>query len=147
MSARDAELPLDPDVPAGAHPREPRVLLAISAGGALGALARYGLGLLVTSPRNGFPLATFLVNISGCLVLGLLLVLIAETWPPARYVRAFAAVGFVGSYTTFSSLVVQAVLLSRAGATATATGYVTATVAAGLAATLLGMYAARQVSR
>ncbi|HEU0129744.1 MAG TPA: CrcB family protein [Mycobacteriales bacterium] len=122
------------------------MLAAVSAGGVLGALARYGVGLAVAAPRGGFPLATFFVNTSGCLALGLLLVLVVETWPPARYVRAFAAVGFVASYTTFSALVVQAVLLARDGRGGTAAAYVAATVAAGLLATAAGIAAGRALA-
>jgi CrcB protein len=119
--------------------RPAAVLLAIAAGGALGAPARYELGLAWKPPADGVPWATFTANVSGCLVLGVLLVLVLERWPPTRYVRPFAATGFVGAYTTWSSFVVEISVLAKDGHAGTAAAYAAASLAAGLVATVAGM--------
>ena len=72
-------------------------------GGVLGTAARYGVGRAIHVTPGTFPWATFTVNISGSFVLGVLLTLCIERWPPSRYVRPFVAIGFLGSYTTFST--------------------------------------------
>jgi fluoride exporter len=83
------------------------VLPVISMGGVLGALARYGLGVAWPHPATGFPWATWLVNVSGCFLIGALM-----TWLPRRtrhpYLRPFLGVGVLGGYTTFSTAMVDA---------------------------------------
>jgi CrcB protein len=74
------------------------ILVAI--GGALGALARYGVAHALYSSR--FPWATLLVNVTGSFLLGVVLRATA-TWPAAVSWRAFLAVGFCGAFTTFST--------------------------------------------
>ena len=77
-------------------------LLAVGAGGFLGAIARYAMTLwIMTWWRRDFPLATFLVNISGCFVLGLFVTLAAARTNDLA--RLAIATGFVGAYTTFST--------------------------------------------
>lgn len=140
--------PIDPDLvprPRGPRPvwTRPGILAAVAAGGVLGACARYELSLAVTSRPGSFPLATFVINVSGSLVLGALLALIIERWRPSEYVRPFAATGFLGAYTTWSTFMVDTDNLVRAGHAAVAAGYVGASLAAGLAAVYLGMMAVR----
>lgn len=118
-------------------------LAAIAAGGALGAPARYELDLAWTSPAHGIPWATFTANASGCFVLGALLVLVLERWPPTRYVRPFAATGFVGAYTTWSTFVVEMSLLTKDGHAGTAALYGALSLVTGLVATVAGMRLAR----
>ena len=113
-------LPIDPDLapddpaePSRTHTVTPKaarhgrarpdVLLAIALGGSLGTLARYGVAQVIHVAKGSFPWATFWENVSGSLVLGVALVLIVERFPPSRYARPFAAVGFLGAYTTFST--------------------------------------------
>jgi len=80
------------------------VLLAVIAlGGALGALARYGLSEWIPDG----PLAIWVVNISGCLLIGVLMVLVTDVWPDQRYLRPFLGVGVLGGYTTFSTAMVD----------------------------------------
>lgn len=120
-----------------------RRLVAIAAGGALGTLARYGVDRSLVAPPFGFPWATFTVNMTGALLLGLIVTLVAERWPPTRFVRPFAAIGFCGGYTTFSTLVVEAALLTQHGRVGPAVVYVVASVVVGLASAVLGMSLAR----
>ena len=80
----------------------------------LGAEARYGIDRLIPPPATGFPWATLLINVSGCLLIGVLMVLLVEVWSPHRYARPFLGVGVLGGYTTFSTFAVDAVRLVRA---------------------------------
>lgn len=119
------------------------VVLAVSAGGVLGGSARYGVDLLVPTGNAGFPWPTFTANIIGAFWLALLLVLVVEVWRPARYVRPFLAVGLLGSFTTFSTWMVEFDLLLADGAALLAGAYLVSTVLAGLAATSLGLVIGR----
>jgi fluoride exporter len=80
-------------------------------------------------------------------VLGVLLVLIVERWPPRRYLRPFAATGFIGAYTTWSTFMVDADLLIKNGHAGLAAGYVGASLAAGLLAVAVGFVVARRLPR
>jgi CrcB protein len=117
----------------------PAILAAIAAGGALGAPARFLLGKAVHVHPGSFPWATFWINLSGSFALGLLLTFILERWPPSRFVRPFAAVGFIGAYTTFSTFGVEADLLISAGRVVLAVVYVVGSLAGGLVAVYLGI--------
>lgn len=77
--------------------------IAVGVGGFLGAIARYALGVYVGS-RYGvrFPLGTFVINVSGSFLLGLILTLLARTTASA-YWRYLILIGFIGAYTTFST--------------------------------------------
>ena len=77
---------------------------AIAAGGALGTLARYGVDRALAAPPLTFPWSTLWVNVTGSYLLGVVVVLVTERWPPARFVRPFAAIGFCGGFTTFSTI-------------------------------------------
>jgi len=122
------------------------ILVAIALGGVLGGCARYGVDLLVPV-STGFPWATFAVNVTGAACLGLLLVLVLEVWRPTRYMRPFLGVGLLGSLTTFSTWMVETDRLVASGAPLVATAYLLASLAAGLAATVLGMTTGRLVVR
>src|SRR5437879_3720305 len=78
-------------------------LLAIALGGAVGGLARYGVGRAMSAPDRGWPWSTFMVNVSGAFALALLLVVVLEVLPPHRYVRPLLGTGFLGAYTTFGT--------------------------------------------
>ena len=114
--------------------RDPKVVVAIALGAMPGAAARYGLSRLLPTPAGSFPWATFWTNVTGAFVLGVLLVLLLERFPPTRYARAFAGTGFLGAYTTFSTFSVEADVLVKDGHAATAGTYVVASLVVGLAA-------------
>jgi CrcB protein len=116
---------------------------AIGVGGALGTVARYGVDRAVASPALGFPWDTFTVNVTGSLILGLLVTAVTERWPPTRYVRPFAAIGFCGGFTTFSTFVVEVDRLGQHGQVGTAVTYLLVSLVAGLAAAALGIGLAR----
>jgi CrcB protein len=123
--------------------REPDVVLAIAVGGALGALARYGITRVIAVPPHGFPWATFWTNMSGAFALGFLLTFVLERLPPTRYLRPFFAVGFLGSYTTFSTFAVETVVLLKDGYVVLGIGYTVASVSFGLALAYVGIALAR----
>ena len=139
------DLPVDPDIEvgvvAGAKVRraDPRVLGAIGLGGMLGATARYKVSTWITTPAGEFPWATFWTNLSGSLLLGFVLVVLIERFPPSRYARAFAGTGVLGAYTTFSTFSVETDLLVKDGHVDTAIAYVVASLVVGIAATWLGV--------
>ncbi len=144
------ELPVDPDIDVGAAPRrprraDPRVLVAIAVGAMGGATARYELARWISVPTGGFPWPTFWTNVSGAFVLGALLVVLIERYPPARFARAFAGTGFLGAYTTFSTFSVETDVLVKDGHLVTAAAYVVASLAVGLAAAWLGITVGRAV--
>jgi len=128
--------------------RAPRAVLgAISIGGTLGASARYGLGRAFPQDPTGFPWTTFTINVTGCLLLGALMVLVTEVWPRQRLVRPFVGVGVLGGFTTFSTYIGETVRLVDAGAAVTALEYLAGTVVAAMAATWVGLGAVRGALR
>jgi CrcB protein len=119
------------------------ILLVIGAGGALGSLARWGVGEALPWGGEGFPWATFVENVSGGFLLGLLMVLVLDVWPPRRYVRPFLGVGLLGGYTTFSTYMLETRDLLAGGEVPTAFGYLGGSLLAGLVAVWLGVGVAR----
>ncbi len=140
----DRDEPIDPDV--DVHVAEQRgellrthgaVLLVIALGGGFGALARYAVGVLLAT--GAFPWATFAVNVLGCLLIGVLMVLINEVWSVHRLLRPFVGVGFLGGFTTFSTYAVEFAELLRPGSVVPAVLYLVGTVLGALLAVLAGV--------
>ena len=78
--------------------------LAVLAGAGIGGLARYAAGRWIMANYGGrFPLGTFIVNISGSFLIGVLMTLLTERLHPHPNWRLFLVVGILGGYTTFSS--------------------------------------------
>ena len=119
--------------------------LLAALGGALGALARWGIGTALPGSAGGWPWATLLVNLTGCLLIGVLLAVLLARFPASTRLRPFLAVGVLGGYTTFSTFAVDVVRLGEAGAWPTASGYVLASVLGGAVCVVLGLAAARAV--
>ncbi|WP_326653430.1 MULTISPECIES: CrcB family protein [unclassified Streptomyces] len=122
------------------------VLAAVALGGLLGGTARYALGLAFPAPGATFPWTTFAVNVSGSFALALLLFYVFEAWPPTLYVRPFAAVGFLGAFTTFSTWMVDTDRLLGHGHYAAAALNIVGSLFAGAAATVLGLAIGRLTS-
>src|SRR6266550_3539098 len=93
----------------------PDVLGVACAGGVLGALARDGVSRAFPHSARGFPWATFGINVSGCLLIGVLMAGVEEL-PAHRLARPFLGVGVLGGYTTFSTQAVEAQQAVAAGA-------------------------------
>jgi CrcB protein len=84
------------------------ILAAVAAGGVIGALTRYGASLWLPHAPGAFPWATFTINVSGCLLIGVLMVLISEVWSAHPLLQPFLGTGVMGGYTTFSAYAVDA---------------------------------------
>jgi CrcB protein len=123
------------------------VLAVISMGGALGALARYGLATRWPHQPGRFPWATFVTNVSGCFLIGVLMVLITEVWSAHRLIRPFLGVGVLGGYTTFSTYTGEIQQLVAAGAARTGLLYLAGTLAAALIAVYAGIALTRLATR
>lgn len=121
------------------------VLLVVTVGGVLGALARYGIAL--TSPAvEGFPWPTMAINAGGCLMLGALVVVL-DNRGGSELARAFLAVGVLGGFTTYSAVAGETLQLLQDGRPWLAMTYWVGTVVVALAATVIGMLGARRVLR
>ncbi len=121
-----------------------QLVLAIAAGGALGAVSRHFVAGAVTKlAGTGFPLGTLTVNIVGSLALGLLVTLLAHKIDVLPHVRSFLAVGFLGSFTTFSAYSMETMLLIQRGDWTGAALYSVGSLVVGVLALLLGLWLGR----
>jgi len=128
------------------HRFDPGILLAIAIGGAAGAPARYEIALAVHSAKDTFPWATFWTNLSGAFLLGVVLTSIIERGAPSRFARPLLATGFLGAFTTFSTLAVETVLLVKDGEAALGATYLVGSVSAGLIVAYAGIVVARALA-
>lgn len=119
-------------------------LLAIAAGGALGALMRFGMASGVNSwLGKGFPYGTLIVNVSGCLLMGILYSLMLERLAVSPEVRAAILVGVLGAFTTFSTFSIETMELMQSREWLKAGLNVTLSVVLCLFATWIGILIAR----
>lgn len=114
------------------------VVAFVAAGGALGALARYGVSRAFADVSGGFPWATLAVNLSGALLLGYLSVYLVDRVNLPIEWREAVNSGFIGAYTTFSTMSLEAVRLIQEGRLAQAAAYLGVSLVAGLALAWLG---------
>jgi CrcB protein len=113
--------------------------VVVLAGAGLGGLARYVAGTWIMAKYGGrFPLGTFLVNISGCFLIGVLMTLLTERLQPHPNWRLFLVVGVLGGYTTFSSFEYEIYQAVRDGARWMGMLYMTGSVVLGYAGVWLG---------
>lgn len=110
----------------------------VASGGAIGAMARYGVGLVLRSPAGGFPYATLSVNVIGSLAMGLLVGWLARQATPQENIRLFLAIGLFGGFTTFSSFSLDLFELLERRDVWQAAGYVLGSVLLAFGALLLG---------
>jgi CrcB protein len=113
-------------------------LLAIFVGGALGTVARYLLDSHHPVPQGNFPWVTLVINLSGSLAIGLLVPLTEHVAPRAPWARPLLVIGFLGGWTTYSTLAVEATLLAKDGDIITFVAYVAATVIGGVTLVVAG---------
>lgn len=117
----------------------------IAIGGALGALGRYGVSGVVDNWRGPTVLGIFIVNVSGALALGLLLGFTEDRVTFPALTRTAIAIGFLGAYTTFSTLMFETIDLAESGSWATAALNAGGSVAAGLVAVYAGLVVGRNI--
>jgi fluoride exporter len=113
-------------------------LVAVFLGGAFGTLARYLLEAHHPLPQGVFPWVTLLVNLTGSFAIGLVIPLTEHVSQRLPVLRPLLVVGFLGGWTTYSTLAVEATLLVRHGDPATCLAYLAATVAGGLSLVVAG---------
>ncbi len=117
-----------------------KMLWAVAAGGAVGAVGRY---LVISAVGHifgtGFPLGTIVVNVVGSFVLGALIEALALVWSPSPELRAMVVVGVLGAFTTFSTFSMDVVLLYERGALGQAALYIGASVILSIGAFFLGL--------
>ncbi|MEU1205726.1 CrcB family protein [Nocardia sp. NPDC005825] len=121
------------------------LLGVIALGGAIGAEARYGVGVLLPQ-RGPIPWHTLAVNAIGCLLIGVLMVCITEIWAAHRLLRPFLGVGVLGGFTTMSTYAGEVRTLLESGRIGYGLGYLGGTVVTGLIAVVLGVGATRWIS-
>jgi len=120
---------------------DPLALLAVAGGGGVGGIARLAVGDLVARRLGtGFPWGTLAVNLSGALLMGMLVGVLGLPGPEAGRSWSLLAIGLLGGYTTVSSFSLQTLSLWQQRRTAAASGYVVLTFAAGLMALMAGAW-------
>ncbi|MFJ4408401.1 fluoride efflux transporter CrcB [Streptomyces sp. NPDC088910] len=144
--------PVDPDIdlhdPAqreASREGQAPVVAVVAVGGAVGACARYGAALLWPTASGTFPWTTLIVNVVGCAVIGVLMVLITDVWNTHRLVRPFFGTGVLGGFTTFSTYATDIRALIDGGQARTALAYLALTLLAALAAVWLAAAVTRHV--
>ena len=135
------------DLPAG-KPQERTwdIVVVIAAGGAFGGAARYAMNLAVPGQDAGFPWHTFLENVIGSCLMGVLMVMMLEVWAPNRYLRPFLGVGVLGGFTTFSAYTNEARALLQSEHELLALEYLASSVVACLAGVWAGVAATRALT-
>ncbi|PKB83377.1 MAG: hypothetical protein BZY88_02045 [SAR202 cluster bacterium Io17-Chloro-G9] len=120
------------------------IWLLVALGGAIGSVLRYGVGRLAVSYLGpSTVLDTLFVNITGSFALGLFITIALERSPVPQDLRSLVVVGFLGGYTTFSTLSYEAVRLAESGELLRAGASLGGNVVLGLLAAYLGIIAAR----
>ncbi len=122
-----------------------QAFLLVGAGGAIGAMARYGVGVLIGKAWQGyFPLATILVNVFGSLLMGVLIGLLARFTPEWQAeARLFLAIGVLGGFTTFSAFSLDFIFLIERSLYMQALSYALISVVFSILALFLGMMIVR----
>ncbi|NGO69663.1 fluoride efflux transporter CrcB [Streptomyces boncukensis] len=142
--------PAAPPAPAplrGAWRGQWPVLGMVALGGGVGAAARYAAAELWPSAADGFPVATLVVNVVGCALIGVFMVVISEVWAAHRLVRPFVGTGVLGGFTTFSTYAADIRHLVQDGRPALGLAYLGLTLVAALAAVWAAAVATRRALR
>ncbi|WP_261991499.1 fluoride efflux transporter FluC [Streptomyces sp. OR43] len=126
------------------HHPQTAVVAVVALGGATGASARYGAALLWPTGTGTFPWTTLVVNVVGCAVIGVFMVVISEAWTPHRLVRPFFGTGVLGGFTTFSTYAVDIERLVAGGRARTGLAYLGLTLLAALAAVWSAVWVTRR---
>jgi CrcB protein len=124
---------------------DPALLATIAAGGAIGALGRWAVGVAIPHASGAMPWATLVVNVTGAFAMGLLVAFLVDRPGVHRLARPFVGVGILGGWTTFSALAVDVISLYEAHHVSLLLGYLTATFLLGTLAVGAGQEAGRRV--
>jgi CrcB protein len=122
------------------------VLAAIAVGGATGAAARYLIGREWPTSAGAFPASTLAINVLGCALIGVLMVLVADVWGRQRLIRPFLGTGVLGGFTTFSTYAVDIQRLVAGAHAGTALLYLAVTPIGALLAVWTAATATRRLA-
>lgn len=138
---------MEPELPPVDRPRprciaaamqiDGREIVAIFAGGFIGAVGRSALEQIIATPPDHWPWATFAVNMLAALLLGFVATSLHGREPAPHYRRAFLAIGICGALSTFSTMMLELLRMIDAGDWTLALGYTAASLAGGYAAVVL----------
>ena len=120
-----------------------RNIIAVGAGSFIGGIARYLVSLAMKGISKGFPWATVLVNLSGCLIIGLLWGFLSRNASESSSWGLFLTVGLCGSFTTFSTFSKEALTMLQTGQIWGFASYIAISILAGIALVALGYYIGR----
>ena len=112
-------------------------ILAVGAGGFVGAICRYLIGLIPVSESFVFPIKTFGINVLGCIAIGLIAVAAAKNSSLSPQMLLFLKVGLCGGFTTFSTFAMETTDLIKAGHAGAAFCYVLLSVVIGVSVIFL----------
>ncbi len=115
----------------------------VGAGGAVGAMLRYLVTVVVVSHGWRYPLHTLIVNVVGCLLAGLIVGWLAARNPGSAGLQLFLVTGVLGAFTTFSAFSVEVLRMTQAGQSGLAAVNVAANLAGALSAVALGWWLSR----
>lgn len=115
-------------------------LILIFCGGGLGSLLRFVAGQAVQKSGNGFPLGTFIINIVGSLLIGLLLGYFGKTGSDSQNLKALFVIGFCGGFTTFSAFSNESLILIQQNQFTHALLYILSSIVLGILATFIGYW-------
>lgn len=120
-------------------------VLLVALGGGLGAAGRFGVSLAIPARADGWPWATFLINVSGSLLIGVLAGWLSTRGEAGEQWRLFLGVGVLGGFTTFSAYSLETMRMIERNDWLGASTYSIGSVLAGLAAVAIGMMIAKRV--
>ena len=120
-----------------------RNIIAVGAGSFIGGIARYLVSLAMKGISKGFPWATLIVNLLGCLTIGLLWGFLSRNASESTSWGLFLTVGLCGGFTTFSTFSKEALTMLQTGQIWGFASYIALSILAGIALVALGYYIAR----
>lgn len=120
---------------------DPKNILLVFAGSAAGGSVRYITSLLIQSKNTTqFPLGTFLINLIGCFIIGMIYAIASRNASTGSDIKLLLATGFCGGFTTFSAFAFENLELFKSGQYLTALLYIILSVVLGILAVILGAY-------
>ena len=120
-----------------------RNIIAVGAGSFIGGIARYLVALAMKGISKGFPWATLLVNLSGCLIIGLLWGFLSRNASESTSWGLFLTVGLCGGFTTFSTFSKEALTMLQTGQIWGFASYIALSILAGIVLVAIGYYIGR----
>jgi CrcB protein len=124
-----------------------RMILAVAAGGALGSVARYLVGIGSTRLLGlAFPWGTLIINIAGSFLIGAFVELFALKWDLPQEARVFLTVGICGGFTTFSTFSLDAYVLMERGEWWLVAAYIAGSVVLSIGALVAALHVVRALA-